>query len=180
MQRAWGWGRRIIYSSAPPSVLSCHPLPTSTPFPVLPPPPSPGCLKHKQTPVFTSCHSGFRQAGNRNQDCLDWGLDRTGRSHAQQGVQDTFSGQAEAATGSRGAAWGWNNPHDRILGTHLVNHKAQLFILEKTELRFRQGRRLVQGQIGFSSSTRSITQVARLPVQCSSHSIFQSMVAAHV
>jgi hypothetical protein len=109
-----GWGRRTISSAAHCCPLTLtHPLLASTPahpFPVAPPPiPSSGGLKHKQAPVFTSCHSGSRQARNWNQDCLDWGLDRTGRSHAQQGIQGTLSEQAGVATGSGGATWGWDN-----------------------------------------------------------------------
>lgn len=43
-----------------PTLSQCHP-----------PTPQPGCFKHKQAPVLTSCHSRSRQAGYRNQDCLD-------------------------------------------------------------------------------------------------------------
>lgn len=109
-----GW-KEHLFSSPPPLSVPCplptpsQPSPLPTPFPVLPPL-RPGCLKHKQAPVFTSCHSGSRQAGNRNQDCLDWGLDRTGRSHAQQGAQDMVSGQAGVTTGSAEATWGWDTP----------------------------------------------------------------------
>lgn len=112
-----GGGKDHLFSSTPfyPLPLA-HPLlasPPPTHFPACPPPPSPGCLKHKQAPVFTSCHSGSRQAGNRNQDCLDWGLDRTGRSHAQHGGQDTLPGQAGAAQGLEKPL---EHPCDRIPG----------------------------------------------------------------
>lgn len=126
------------------SSASCPPSSNLPPCPLCSQcPPSPGCLKHKQAPVFTSCHSGSRQAGNRNQDCLDWGLDRIGRSHARHGAPGAFSGQAGAGTGSA--------------------------VLEKTGLRLRQRRRLAQVQMGCQGSTGSMTQVSRLPVQCSSH-----------
>lgn len=136
--RGHGAGVEGASLQVPPTLLSSAscPPPPCPPLSQCPHPPSTACLKHKQAPVFTSCHSGSRQAGNRNQDCLDWGLDRTGRSHALQRVQGVFSERAGVATGSGRATCGRDSP---TTGGCLGNHKAQLLILEKMEIKPQTG-----------------------------------------